>query len=60
VLGASQDFAEVFPRQMRTDHEQPRQVQLARGDSVEQLRKFSDERRPHAVTRRFRERTPRA
>jgi hypothetical protein len=31
-----------FAREMWADHEQPRQVQLARGDSVEQFRKFSD------------------
>jgi hypothetical protein len=49
VLGAGHHLPEVFARQVRRKQEQPSEVELARGHSVEHFGKFADQpRRGHA------------
>src|SRR5262245_46251724 len=43
VLRARENTGDVLRREMRTKHQEPREMELARSDGVEKLRKATDE-----------------
>ena len=50
VLGAGQYIAQVFTREMRTEHQQPREMEFSLGNGVEELGKSPREAgRRHTV-----------